>query len=63
MTALDEFFLDALNDPEVRNKARSIKTELTTIRNGIIKANQKKHEYIAQKEEEEQMKRLGIKDI
>jgi hypothetical protein len=32
------------------------------VKNAIIKANQKRHEYIAQKEELEQMKRLGIGD-
>jgi hypothetical protein len=36
---------------------RGIKPELSAIKNGIVKANQKRHEYIAQKEEVEQMKR------
>lgn len=42
-------------------KLRSIKLELNTIKNSILKANQKKHEYVALKEEEEQLKRLGLK--
>jgi len=35
--------------------------ELATLKTSIIKANQKKHEYVAQKEEIEQMRRLGIR--
>jgi len=62
MTALDEFFMDALSDPEHRAKFRNIKIEMTSLKNATVKANQKRHEYIAQKEEEEQMKRLGIKE-
>jgi len=62
LTALDEFFRATITDPEVKNKVRSIKTELGSIKNAIIKANQKRYEYIAIKDEQEQMKRLGIKD-
>lgn len=62
LSALDEFFQGALDDPEVKGKARSVKVELGSIKNAIIKANQKRHEYIAQKEELEQMKRLGIRE-
>ena len=35
---------------------------MTTIKGAVIKANQKKHEYVARREELEQMRRLGIKD-
>ena len=62
MVALDEFFQESLNTQEVRSKFRNIKIEMTSLKNVIVKSNQKRHEYIAQKEEEEQMKRLGIKD-
>jgi hypothetical protein len=44
-----------------RTKMRGIKLELNAIKNSVVKANQKKHEYVASKEEEEQMKRLGLK--
>jgi hypothetical protein len=44
-----------------RAKVRGIKLELNAIKNSVVKANQKKHEYVAIKEEEEQMKRLGLK--
>jgi hypothetical protein len=59
LNALDEFFKTAV-DRENRDKIRGTKPELATIKNAIIKANQKRHEYSAQKEEEEQLKRLGV---
>lgn len=61
LAALDEFFRsEAL--PEDRGRIRNIKTELTTVKGAVIKANQRKHEYIAQCEEREQLRRLGIRD-
>jgi hypothetical protein len=45
---------------EQRQRLKGIKIELAAIKNGIVKANQKKHEYVSRKEEEEQMRRLGI---
>jgi hypothetical protein len=59
LNALDDFFKTEV-DREVRNMVKGIKPELATIKNSIVRANQKKHEYSAQKEEEEQLKRLGI---
>jgi hypothetical protein len=59
LTALDEFF-KAETDREDRDKVKGIKPELATIKNAIIRANSKRHEYSAQKEEEEQLKRLGV---
>ncbi len=44
-----------------RAKIRGIKLELNAIKNSVVKGNQKKHEYVAIKEEEEQMRRLGLK--
>lgn len=60
LAALEEFFMTSIRDPEFKGKVRSIKIETGSLKNAIIKANQKRYEYIAQKEEEEQMKRLGI---
>jgi len=60
LAALDEYFRSAV-EPADRGRVRSIKTELTTIKGAVIKANQKKHEYVAQREEQEQMRRLGIR--
>jgi hypothetical protein len=57
--ALDDFFkLEA--DKEDRDKVKGIKPELATLKNAIVKANQRRHDFSAQKEEEEQMKKLGI---
>ncbi len=61
MAALDVFFKSEVSRDD-RERIRGIKPELSAIKNGIVKANQKRHEFIAQKEEQEQMKRLGIKD-
>jgi hypothetical protein len=59
LTALDEYF-KAEVDREDRSKVRGIKPELGTLKNAILRANSKRHEYSAQKEEEEQLKRLGV---
>ncbi len=61
--ALDEFFKGAVTDPDIKGRVRSVAVELGSVKNAVIKANQKRHEYIAQKEELEQMKRLGIGDV
>ena len=59
LPALDAFFkTEAL--PEQKQQIKGIKADITGIKNGFVKANQKKHEYIARKEEAEQLKRLGI---
>ncbi|MDR1586683.1 MAG: hypothetical protein LBS57_04425 [Treponema sp.] len=59
LTALDEYF--KLEAPrESRGKIKGIKPELAAIKNAIIRSNQLRHEYSAQEEEEEQMRRLGI---
>jgi hypothetical protein len=56
---LDEYF-KAEAPKESREKVRGIKPELATIKNAFIKANQKRHEYNALVEENEQLKRLGV---
>jgi len=60
LSALDEFFKAEVNK-EDRDKVRGIKPELATIKNAIVRANSKRHDYSAQKEEEEQLRRLGVK--
>jgi len=57
--ALDVYY-KAEAPKTLRDKIRGIKPELAAIKNSFVKANQFRHEYSAQKEEEEQMKRLGI---
>ncbi|GHV85534.1 hypothetical protein AGMMS50230_11420 [Spirochaetia bacterium] len=59
LTGLDEYF-KAEVPKESRDRVKGIRPELGTIKNAIIKANQKRHEYSAQLEEEEQLKRLGV---
>jgi hypothetical protein len=57
--ALDDFF-KLMVDKEDRDKVKGVKPELGIMKNAILKANQRRHEFSAQKEEEEQMKKLGI---
>ncbi|MDR0585391.1 MAG: hypothetical protein LBG57_13745 [Treponema sp.] len=57
--ALDEFFKGNAAK-EDREKIKGIKPELATIKNSIVRSNQLRHEYSAQKEEEKQLKRLGV---
>ena len=60
LSALDDFF-KAEVDREDREKIKGIKPELGGIKNAILRANSKRHEYSARKEEEEQLKRLGVR--
>jgi hypothetical protein len=55
-----EDHLRAIFPAAEKTRFKGIKSDITTIKNCIIKANQKKHEYHAQKEEEEQLRRLGV---
>jgi len=57
--ALDEYF-KANVVADDRGKIKGIKPELGALKNSFIKANQLRVDYSAQKEEEEQFKRLGI---
>jgi len=45
---------------EQRARLKGVKIPLESVKSCIVKANQKKHEYVAHKEEEEQMRKLGI---
>ena len=59
LNALDEYFKTSI-PREDRSKIKGIKPELAAIKNCIVRANRIRHEYSSQKEEEEQLKRLGI---
>ena len=59
LSALDDFY-KAEVDRADRDKVKGIKPELSTIKNAIHRANTKRHEYTAQKDEFEQLKRLGV---
>jgi hypothetical protein len=59
LTALDDYFKTNIPQAE-RARIKGIKPELASVKNCIVKANQLRAEYTAAKEEEEQMKRLGL---
>lgn len=59
LTALDEFFKEAA-DVNDRPRIKGIKMELTTLKNTLVKTNQRRAEYAAYVEEQTQMKKLGI---
>ncbi|MDR2193354.1 MAG: hypothetical protein LBP19_02665 [Treponema sp.] len=59
LSAMDEYFKTNI-DKDDRSKVKGIKPELSTIKNAFIRANQKRCDYNAQKEEVEQFKKLGI---
>jgi hypothetical protein len=59
LNALDDFFKVEVVK-EDRDKIKGIKPELAAVKNAILRANQLRHEYSAQIEEVEQMKKLGI---
>jgi len=59
LDALDLYFKTETPVTE-RNKLRGIKVELTGLKNALATINQKLHEFIARKEEVEQLRKLGI---
>lgn len=59
LQALDAYFKEEATAEE-RRRMKGIKIELTSLKNGIVKANQFLHEFNARKEEYEQMKKLGV---
>jgi hypothetical protein len=59
LMALDDFFKTHVGT-EDRDRVKGIKPELSTIRNALYKANDKRADYTGAKEEVEQFKKLGI---
>ena len=59
LQSLDAFFKETVPEPD-RQQLRGIKTELTAMKNNIIKSNRQKHEYAARKEESDQFRKLGL---
>lgn len=57
--ALDEHLKEHA-PPSERKKMKGVKIELSSVRNAIVNANQLKHDYVAKKEEIEQLKKLGV---
>lgn len=59
LPALDTYFKSEVPRMQ-RQMIRGVKIEVTSIKNAIVKANQKRHEYVSRKEEIEQLKKLGV---
>lgn len=59
MEGLSTYFRSEFTQSE-RNKLKGIKLELAALKNSIVKTNKIKHDYVSGKEEEQQMKKLGI---
>jgi len=61
LVGLDEFFKTEVA-AEKRTKVKGLSMELTSIKNTLVKVNQRKAEYVSLLAEQEQMKKLGITD-
>lgn len=61
LNALDDYFKTQITGQD-KDKVKGMKIELVTMKNTIIKANQKRAEYVSIVEEKNQMKKLGIKN-
>ena len=62
LESFDEFFKTAVN-AENRGKIKGIQIELTTVKNTLIKINQRKAEYTSYMAEQAQMQKLGIQNV
>ena len=61
ITAADDYF-KASAPPTDRSKIKGLKMDIMSANNVIVKANKKRAEYLSFIEEQNQMKKLGIKD-
>lgn len=59
LAAADEFFKQNV-EPHDRSKIKGLKIDLISVKNIIVKAIQKRSEYVGYIEEQEQMQKLGI---
>ena len=62
LTAYDKFFKTAVQTGN-RLRIKGLSIELTSIKNTMVKTNQRKAEYAAYIEEQQQLKKLGITDV
>ncbi len=62
LESADEYFKNNVSIAN-RTKIRGLKMDLIAIKNNLIKATQKRSEYISYVEERNQMKKLGISDV
>ncbi|MBQ9630467.1 MAG: hypothetical protein IJR49_02640 [Treponema sp.] len=61
LNALDDYFKEQIKGPE-KERIKGMKIELVTMKNTVIKANQKRAEYVSVVEEKSQMKKMGVKN-
>ena len=61
INALDSYFKTGV-EAEYKVRVKGMQIELSALRNSIINANKKRAEYASFKEENEQMRKLGISD-
>ncbi|QTQ16983.1 hypothetical protein [Treponema parvum] len=59
LTALDDFFKSAASQSSLP-KIKGMRMELTTFKNILVKANQRRVEYLSSVEEDQQFRKLGI---
>ncbi len=45
---------------EKRNQLRAMQVSLSNLKDALLKANKKRHDYLSRKEEAQQLKRLGV---
>lgn len=62
LVALDEYFKQNVPASD-KNKIKGLKIDLVSIKNAVVKANQKRAEYCSYIEEAIQMKKLGIENV
>ncbi|MFP4489958.1 MAG: hypothetical protein ACLFNZ_00670 [Spirochaetaceae bacterium] len=59
LPALDTYFKHEVPKNQ-RSFVKGVRLETSALKNSVVKANQKRHEYVAYKEEIEQLKKLGV---
>jgi hypothetical protein len=59
LPALDTYFKHEVPKNQ-RNFVKGLRLETSALKNSVVKANQKRHEYVSHKEEMEQLKKLGV---
>ena len=59
LTAFDDFFKETVT-PLDRSRIKGVKMEISSLKNTIIKTNQRKAEYSSLIEEQRQMQKLGL---
>lgn len=59
VTSIDTFIRTEVSR-EKRNQLRAMQVSLSNLKETLMKANKKRHDYLSRKEEAEQLKRLGV---